>query len=231
MCPGLPTKCLAEALATFLLVFIGAGAVVADAAFDIGGPLAVAVANGLILSVAASATMNLSGAHINPAVTVLMLATGRIGRATAAAYVPAQLLGATVAAAALLAIFQGIPGGADAIAASGLGATTPGEDVSAATALLTEVVLAFILVFVIFGTVVDARAPSIGGFGIGLAVAAEILLGGPISGASMNPARSFGPALAGGVWDAHWVYWTGPVIGAMLSGLLYHHVILGGRDS
>ena len=99
-----------------------------------------------------------------------MLVTGRIGPLTAAAYIASQLLGATVAGAALLAIFQGIPGGVDAIAASRLGATTPGEGVSAATALLTEVVLAFILVFVIFGTVADARAPSIAGFGIGLAV-------------------------------------------------------------
>ena len=102
---------------------------------------------------------------------MIMLVTGRIGRATAAAYIPSQLLGVTVAAAALLAIFQGIPGGAEAMATSGLGATTPGEGVSAATALLTEVVLAFILVFVIFGTVIDARATSIAGFGIGLAVA------------------------------------------------------------
>lgn len=227
----LATKCLAEALATFLLVFIGAGAVVADAAFDIGGLLAVALANGLILSVAVSATMHVSGAHINPAVTLLMLATGRVGPVAAAAYIPSQLLGATVAAAVLLAIFQGIPGGGEAIAASGLGATTPGAGVPAATALLTEVVLAFILVFVIFGTVVDARAPSVAGFGIGLVVASEILVGGPISGASMNPARSFGPALVGGVWDAHWVYWTGPMIGVAMSGLLYHHVILGGRDS
>ena len=222
----LPTKCLAEALATFVMVFIVAGVAVADAAFDVGGLLAIALANGLVLSVAVSATMNVSGAHINPAVTTLMLVTGRVDRVTAAAYIPSQLAGATLAGVVLLVIFQGVPGGSEAIAASGLGATTPGSGVSAATALLTEAVLTFILVFVIYGTMVDARAPATGGFGIGAAVAANILVGGPVSGASMNPARSFGPALAGGVWDAHWVYWLGPLIGALVAGLLYHHVVL-----
>lgn len=231
MRPALLTKCLAEMLATFVLVFIGAGAVVADAAFDIGGLLAIAAANGLVLSVAVSATMNVSRAHINPAVTMLMLVIGRIDRTIAADYIPSQLAGAVLAAFALLAVFQGVPGGSEAIAASGLGATTPGQSVAIPTALLTEVILTFILVFVIFGTVVDARAPSIGGFGIGLAVASEILFGGAISGASMNPARSFGPALVGGAWKAHWVYWSGPLAGALMAGLLYHHVILAGRDS
>lgn len=86
--------------------------------------------------------------------------------------------------------------------------------------------LTALLVFAIFGTAVDRRAPKIGGFGIGLTIAANILMGGPISGASMNPARTFGPGLVGGVWTAHWVYWVGPIVGALIAGLLYHHVIL-----
>ena len=97
---------------------------------------------------------------------------------------------------------------------------------SVMSALLTEIVLTALLVFAVFGTAVDSRAPKIGGFGIGLMIAANILMGGPISGASMNPARTFGPALVGGVWNAHWVYWVGPIVGALIAGLLYHHVIL-----
>ena len=222
----LPKKCLAEALATFMLCFIGAGAIVSDAAFDGIGLLAIAVAHGLALSIAVSATMNVSGGHINPAVTVVMLVTGRITGSNAAAYIVAQLIGATTAGAAVLLIFNGIPGGADAVAATGLGTPAPGAGVSAGTALLTEIVLTALLVFAIFGTAVDPRAPKIGGFGIGLAVAADILMGGPISGASMNPARTFGPGLVGGVWSAHWVYWVGPIIGALIAGLLYHHLVL-----
>ena len=101
---------------------------------------------------------------------------------------------------------------------------------SAVTALLAEVLLTFLLVFAIFGTAVDSRAPKIGGFGIGLTIAADILMGGPISGASMNPARTFGPGLVGGVWNAHWVYWVGPIAGALVAGLLYHHLILGNQE-
>ena len=127
-------------------------------------------------------------------------------------------------------IFNGVPGGGDAIVATGLGTPAPGEGVSAVTALLTEGCLTFLLVFAIFGTAVDSRAPKIGGFGIGLTIAADILMGGPISGASMNPARTFGPGLVGGVWNAHWVYWVGPIAGALVAGLLYHHLILGNQE-
>ena len=222
----LPKKCVAEALGTFMLCFIGAGAIVSDAASGGIGLLAIAVAHGLALSIAVSATMNVSGGHINPAVTVVMLVTGRINGSNAAAYIASQLVGATIAGAAVMAIFNGIPGGSEAIAATGLGTPVPGAGVSPATALGTEIVLTALLVFAIFGTAVDHRAPKIGGFGIGLAVAANILMGGPISGASMNPARTFGPGLVGGVWSAHWVYWVGPIVGALIAGLLYHHVVL-----
>jgi MIP family channel proteins len=222
----LSKKCVAEALGTFMLCFIGAGAIVSDAAFDGIGLLAIAVAHGLALSIAVSATMNVSGGHINPAVTVVMLATGRISGGNAAAYVVSQLVGATLAGLAVSMIFNGVPGGAAAVASTGLGTPAPGADVSVMSALLTEIVLTALLVFAVFGTAVDSRAPKIGGFGIGLMIAANILMGGPISGASMNPARTFGPALVGGVWNAHWVYWVGPIVGALIAGLLYHHVIL-----
>lgn len=224
----LPKKCVAEAIGTFMLCFIGAGAIVTNELADGIGLLAVAVAHGLALSIAVSATMNVSGGHINPAVTVAMLATGRIGAPPAAAYIIAQLVGATVAGLAVQVIFSGLPGGAAAIAATGLGTPAPGDGISAGTALLTEGALTFLLLFAIFGTAVDPRAPRIGGFGIGLTIAADILVGGPISGASMNPARTFGPGLVGGVWSAHWIYWVGPIVGGVIAALIYHHVVLTG---
>ncbi len=85
--------------------------------------------------------------------------------------------------------------------------------------------LTFILMTAVFGTAVDSKAPKIGGFGIGLAVAADILVGGPLTGASMNPARSFGPALAAGFWEYHWVYWAGPIVGASAAAWLYSRFI------
>lgn len=223
----LPKKCTAELVGTFMLCFIGAGSIVTNALVDGVGLLAIAVAHGLALSIAVSATMNVSGGHINPAVTVAMLVTGRIDAASAVAYIVAQLAGATIAGGALLVTFQGLPGGAEAIASTGLGTPAPGPGISAGTALMAEVFLTFLLLFAIFGTAVDSRAPKIGGFGIGLTIAADILMGGPISGASMNPARTFGPGLVGGVWAAHWIYWVGPIVGAVIAALIYHHLILG----
>lgn len=228
--PGVPAVCVAEGIATFILCLVVAGTIVTDATFDIGGLPVIALATGVALSAAITASINVSGAHLNPAVTLVLLATGRIGAPRAAAYVAAQLAGATAAAAAITAIFSGVPGGVEAIAATGLGATGPGAGVSAGTVLATEVVITFVLVFVIFGTAVDARAPAgLASFAIGLTVAALILLAGPVSGASMNPARSFGPALVGGVWTVHWIYWVGPPIGSLVAGFLYHHWILGRR--
>ena len=226
----LPKKCAAEAIGTFMLCFIGAGAIVSDGLFGGIGLVGVALAHGLAVSIAVSATMNVSGGHLNPAVTVAMLATGRIRGGSGVAYIVSQLVGGVIAGGALLMIFNGVPGGGDAIAATGLGTPAPGEGVPAVTALLTEGCLTFLLVFAIFGTAVDSRAPKIGGFGIGLTVAADILMGGPISGASMNPARTFGPGLVGGVWNAHWIYWVGPIAGALVAGLLYHHLILGSQE-
>ncbi len=227
----LPKRCVAEVVATFMLCFIGTGVIVADAAFGGIGSLAIAVAHGLAWSIAVSATMNVSGGHINPAVTVVMLVTRRITPGNAAAYIVSQLIGATVGGAVVLMIFQGISGGGEAIATTGLGTPVPGAGVSAGTAFVTEITLTFLLVFAIFGTAIDSRAPDIGGFGIGLTVAAANLMGGPVSGASMNPARTLGPGLVSGVWNAHWVYWLGPIVGALIAGLIYHHLVLDGRDS
>ena len=228
-----------EAIGTFALTFIGAGAILTTT-WTGGEPglVGIALAHGLVLAVVVSATMNISGGHINPAVTIVMLVTRRIGFASAIGYIIAQCAGATVAGFLLSYIFQGIASaggsmtGAEAIAACSLG--TPAFDtevISATGALVVEVILTFLLVFAIFGTAVDPRAPRIGGFGIGLTVAVDILMGGPITGAAMNPARTIGTLIGGGdatsaLWSQHWVYWVGPVVGAVIAGLLYDALIM-----
>lgn len=228
-----------EAIGTFALTFIGAGAILTTT-WTGGEPglVGIALAHGLVLAVVVSATMNISGGHINPAVTIVMLVTRRIGFASAIGYIIAQCAGATVAGFLLSYIFQGIVSaggsmtGAEAIAACSLG--TPAFDtevISATGALVVEVILTFLLVFAIFGTAVDPRAPRIGGFGIGLTVAVDILMGGPITGAAMNPARTIGTLIGGGdatsaLWSQHWVYWVGPVVGAVIAGLLYDALIM-----
>jgi len=234
----------AEFIGTFALTFIGAGAIITTT-WTGGEPglIGIALAHGLALSIVVSATMNISGGHINPAVTLAMWATGRIKAGPAISYILAQCAGATIAGLLLAAVFRGIgagPGltGAAAAAKCMLGTPNFGDPVSPFLAVVVEAVLTFLLVFAIFGTAVDPRAPRIGGFGIGLAVAFDILMGGPITGAAMNPARTIGTLIGGGsttaaLWSQHWVYWAGPVGGALLAAFLYEALILekGKRSS
>lgn len=217
--------CLAEFLGTFFLCFAGIAAILSNTLMgaDGGGIVAIALAHGLALSVAVAVFGGISGAHFNPAVTCGMLATGRIQPLMAGAYVVAQLLGATVAAVACKSVFP-----ADVVTKANLGIPLPGENVSAGTVLVVEFILTFLLMTAIFGTAVDERgkAVKIGGFGIGLAVAFDILAGGALTGASMNPARSFGPALVMPNFDHHLLYWIAPIAGGCVAAMLYHHVIL-----
>jgi aquaporin Z len=181
----------------------------------------------LALSVAVNAFGGISGAHFNPAVTIGMLATGRIKPPLAGAYIAAQLLGATLAALVCQGVFP-----AEAVDGAKLGIPLPGGQWVTTPVLLTvEFVLTFLLMTAIFGTAVDQRgqAVKIGGFGIGFAVTFDILAGGPITGASMNPARSFGPALIYGHFDLHLLYWIAPIVGAVAAALLYQHVLLAGQ--
>ena len=209
----------AEAIGTFFLVLIGVGSVsaskMATGSVDL---LAVALAFGLVVAAIVAATGHISGAHINPAVTVSLLVVGKIGAVDAVAYIVSQLVGAVLAGFACEALLDP--------AAAAAGATQLAPSVSAMQGLGLEAVLTFILVFVIFGTAVDMRAQKSPGLFIGLAVAVDILVGGPYTGASMNPARSFGPALAGGVWAQHWVYWVGPLLGAIAAAIAYTFLFL-----
>jgi aquaporin TIP len=216
---------MAESLGTFYLCFAGIAAILCTtpAVGGGGGLVAIALAHGLALSIAVNNFGGISGAHLNPAVTAGMLVTGRIAPALAALYVVAQLLGASIAALICREIFP-----VDAANAALLGIPLPAPWASTTTVAVVEFVLTFMLVTSVFGTAVDERGKTvkIGGFGIGLTVAFDILAGGPITGASMNPARSFGPALVAGHWEWHWLYWVAPILGGIAAALVYHHFLL-----
>jgi MIP family channel proteins len=214
--PDLLRRSVAEALATFALVFAGCGAIVTSAQYSNSlGNLGEALVFGLVIMAMIYATGHLSGAHINPAVTVAFTLTRHFGTREAAAYVSSQLLGAVAAALLLLAVWPAQP----AI----LGATTP--SVSVGSALVYETALTALLMFVIMAVATDTRAVGAGAaIAIGGTVGLDALFGGPVTGASMNPARSFGPALASGEWHDFWIYVVGPVVGAVVGALAYQSV-------
>lgn len=213
----------AEFLGTFALCFVGQGAICV-AQMTGAGPgalLGIAVAHGLALATMISALGATSGAHFNPAVTFGFLITGRQKLPSAIAYWISQLLGAVVASLLLRnalpdAVWQGVHLGAPSIA----------PELSVSSALLIEAILTFFLVTAVWGTAVDERAPKIGGFGIGMTVTMDILIGGPLTGAAMNPARAFGAAQMSGTMANQWVWWVGPLAGAAVAALLYNGMIL-----
>ena len=216
---------IAEAIGTFLFFFVGAGSIVLGdylAATGGSGPglLGVALAHGLALAALVSAFGAVSGGHFNPVVTLAVWIMGKIEPMRAAAYVVAQLVGALAAGFALKFAF------ADVWQASAIGTPALGAGVSPLAGIAIEAVLTALLVFAVIGTAVDARAPKIGGLAIGLAVAADILMGGPLTGAAMNPARWFGPAVAAGAFDNWWVWWIGPALGAAVAAQVYRYFLI-----
>lgn len=213
---------VAEGVGTFAFVFTGAGAVVTNTYIHGSlGLFGIALAHGLMLSIMVSVFAAASGGHINPAVTLGILAARRIRIDVAALYIVAQLIGATLAGLALRAIFP-----AAVWQAAKLGTPQLGSGVSFGTGVLVEAILTAFLLLAVFGTAVDPRAPKLGGFAIGLTVGADILVGGPLTGAAMNPARAFGPELAGGYWTNALVYWIGPVVGGVVAAMIYQYLIL-----
>jgi MIP family channel proteins len=215
---------VAEAVGTFLFFFVGAGSVVLAAHAGASGPglVGIALAHGLSLAVMVSALGAVSGGHFNPAVTVAVRLAGGISWYNAVAYVVAQLVGAAVAGLLLSTVMP-----ADAAASTYLGTPTLDPAISIGAGIAIEAVLTLVLVLAVFGTAVDPRAPRLGGMAIGLAVAADILVGGPLTGAAMNPARWFGPALASGHWDNWYVWWVGPLIGAIVGAVVYRYALEG----
>ncbi|MDA0270243.1 MAG: MIP family channel protein [Chloroflexi bacterium] len=214
-----PRKLIAEAIGAFTLVFAGAGAVIVAAGNANIGLVEIALAHGLAIALMVSALGAISGGHFNPAVTAAMWVTRRIDSIGAVGYVVAQLAGAVLAALALTLLYpEGLR------AAASLGTPALGPTVDLLPGIGIEAVLTFFLVIVIFGTAVDRRGPHLGGIAIGLTITMDVLAGGPLTGAAMNPARAFGPALVSGNWADHIVWWIGPLVGAVAAGLLYHYV-------
>lgn len=299
---------IVECIGTFALCLVGAGAIMADAYLGAKGPglTGIAIAHGLILSIAVTAAMGVSGGHINPAVTIAMLACGRINVLNAAGYVVAQLAGGLLAGMLLINVIfahvendmgdvvsqtmngtprfeprmlansEALPGWGRADGGAAASVRRPSEDVAAGDearpggeaegsqaatsepaatrpaqqlpqrnrfvenlekvkregairALVIEAIITFLLVFAVFGTAVDPRRPNVGGFGVGLTLAANIMMAGPLTGGAMNPARAFGTGIVTQdpiFFEQQWVYWVGPIVGAVVAGLIYHHAIL-----
>jgi len=215
---------LAEAVGTFLFFFVGAGAIVVNTIVGPSGPglVGIALAHGLVLAVLVSALAAVGSGHFNPAVSFAIWIAGRMSAVRVGMFVVAQLAGALAAGLALRALFSPASWGP-----SNIGTPALGTGVTPVAGIAIEAVLTVILVLVVFGTAVDDRAPQIGGLAIGLAVAADILMGGPLTGAAMNPARWFGPAVASGALDNWYVWWVGPLLGAGVAGLLYRFAFAG----
>ncbi len=217
---------IAEFIGTFALIFIGAGTIIASPGLSAAGALGtlvgIALAHGLTIAAFGSATGHISGGHLNPAVTVSMIATGRIDAMKGLMYIVSQCLGAIVAAVLLKVAMPG-----NLVNAVNLG--TPllntGAGMTVAGGIILEAIATFFLVFVIHGTAVDARGPKVGALFIGLTVALDIMAIGPLTGAAMNPARSIGPALISGHMENFWLYWVGPILGAVAAAFLYSSML------
>jgi glycerol uptake facilitator protein len=226
-------RAIAELIGTFVLVFLGTGSVVTSVVFfggvESAGLLLIGLSFGFAVLIMIYAFGHISGTHINPAVSIALWATGRFPAKDMVAYIVAQLIGAVAASLVIVAIV-----GTRAVDA-GMGGTLPGDDVSYWQAILVEAVTTFFLVLVIWGAAVDSRAAKgFAGAAIGLVVAADIIVTGPIAGASMNPARTFGPLLTETLWGGatgsatEWgkfpIYIIGPIVGGLIAAFVYDYV-------
>jgi aquaporin TIP len=206
---------VAEFVGAFTLIFIGGGAGIVSGQ-DI---VAVALANGLAIGIMVSNLGHISGGHFNPAITLGFLATRRITLPLAVVYWVSQFAGALVAAAILRGLFAHHLFVGSVPHAAGFGA---------GKGLVVEIILTFFLVWAVFATAVDPRGAfkSIAGLAIGLTITIDVLMGGPLTGAAMNPARAFGPQLVGNFWGEGWIYYLGPVLGALIAALAYEYLYL-----
>lgn len=215
-------RLVAEVVGTFTLIFIGAGSIVAASVAGLGtggaGLITVALAHGLAIAVMVSAVGHVSGGHFNPAITVGAWVTRRIETGVAIAYVAAQLAGGLLGALALRLV---LPGSAWDPVVLGTPLVSPG--IADWQAIAIEAILTFFLVWVVFATALDPEGAfgKIAGLAIGFTIAMDIMMGGPFTGAAMNPARSIGPAVVSGELTGMWVYILGPVIGGTVAALLY----------
>ena len=203
----------AELLGTFCLIFVGTGSIIVNQIY--GGVvthLGVCLVFGLIVLAMIYALGDISGAHMNPAVTIGFFAAKRFPLHEVFPYIVAQLTGAVLASLVLKIMFAG--------KFHNFGMTLPSGSI--AQSFCMEIFLTFILMFVAMGVSTEGREEGImAGIAIGATVALEALFGGPVSGASMNPARSFAPALIAGNWQAHWIYWMAPILGSVCGAMAY----------
>ena len=212
----------AEFIGTFGLVFIGAGSIVVNEASGALGLLGIALAHAIVLSVMVTALMRISGAHFNPAVTFGLWLANKIQAKDAGLYVLTQLVAAVVAALLVKTLLPSVAG-----EITGYGVPRIASDVDMIQAILLEAILTFFWVSAVFGTAVSPEAPSgIGGFGIGLVLLFDILVGGPLTGAAVNPARAFGPAAIANDWLGQGAYWIGPLLGGAVAALVWGKVLL-----
>jgi aquaporin Z len=213
---------LAEAIGTFILVFAGTGAVMVNALAD--GKithLGVSLVFGAVVAALIYTMGHLSGAHFNPAVTLSFWTSGFFPKFKVIPYIIAQLMGAIAASYVLLFSLGNV---------AQLGTTLPLNN-NWLQSLILETVLSFILMLVIFGSGLDRRAHiGFAGIAIGLTVGLEAAVMGPITGASMNPARSFSPAFVSHIWEHHWLYWVAPICGTQLAGIIYRYLSNGFQD-
>lgn len=223
-----PQKLAAEFIGTFALIFFGAGSICADQYLKSAGGsgvglLGIAIAHGLAFGIMVSAVGHISGGHLNPAVTIGFWVTRKLSTMDSLLYWVAQLAGALAAAYALRAI---VPDETWRVVA--LGTPDLARDFTRTSGIALEAIMTFFLVWVVFATAADERGAfkAIAGFGIGLTITMDILMGGPLTGAAMNPARAFGPALAANHWGNHGVYWVGPLLGGVVAGWLYDALYL-----
>jgi len=213
---------VAEFVGTFALIFIGAGA----AALGVGGLVGVAFAHGLVVLAFAYAYGHISGTHVNPAVTIGVWAAGKIGAGRAFSYVVFQLLGGIAGAFALRFALGGTETGLGAtVLARGLEAGGTTIDVTPAMGFFLEAVLTFFLVNTVLNAAVSGKASQMAGAAIGLTLTLGILMGGPLTGGSLNPARTLGPAVATGNFADLWVYMAGTVVGGLVAAGLYRGVL------
>jgi aquaporin-4 len=221
-----PRAYLAEAIATYALVFFGPLSVIVAISIEevltTQLVLFIALAHGAVIALMIYAFGHVSGAHINPAVTIPMMITKKIGITDGIGYIASQLIGAVAAAATLKVILPEL--GAKAI----FGVQRGPSDLlnkSAESGFAVEAILTFFLVLVIFMTAVHKKAsPGWAGFTIGGMVFLIHLVAIPLTGASVNPARTFGPALISGFWEFHWIYWAAPILGGIIAGLIMNYV-------
>lgn len=211
---GTAPALVAEGIGTFLFFFIAAGAALAVTGDPAAALIVVALAHGVVLAVLVSSFGAVSGGHFNPAVTLGLWIAGKIDVVRGLSYMVVQLLGGAAAGFALAYVFGSVAGAVPAL----------GAGVDVAQGIVLEAIMTMVLLFAVFGTAVDSRGPKIGGLAIGLAVAVDILFGATLTGAAMNPARWFGPAIAAGDFDNWYVWWIGPFLGAAVVALLYRFV-------